>query len=459
MPIELTASQALGLWHGVALDQVRHDDRDLTLRQMAILLHIYLVPPPHTVRGLAAELNVTKPVITRALDTMGEMGLVDRVRDDARQAQCRDQADRRRRALSGKARRPGARAGPPPVALRGRTLRGWLSFERNDMTMLDRRLHAYRPDLAESGLQGQVEALRFVDGTPARVAVPVVGLRPKPDLATGIDTELLLGEDVTVFDRADGWCWVKAASDGYVGYIEEQRALRRRSRRPRTSSRCSAPSSIANRNCASPTSPSFRWEAASGSSARRRHAAIAMRCWRTGRPSSPKHVQPIGAGDGGDYVDIATRFLETPYLWGGRSGLGIDCSGLVQLSMLMTGRRAPRDTDMQAATLGDPIDRAELRRGDLVFWKGHVAAMEDPETIVHANGQHHDRRPRELRGCDQADRLALRAADRLSPSDQLTGGCGQAVTPPVQSSKAFDNLSTRMSSISRANDLQSDRHA
>ncbi|MBY5547916.1 winged helix-turn-helix transcriptional regulator [Rhizobium leguminosarum] len=83
MPIELTASRALGLWHGVALDQVRHDDRDLTLRQMAILLHIYLVPPPHTVRGLAATLEVTKPVITRALDTMGEMGLVDRVRDDA----------------------------------------------------------------------------------------------------------------------------------------------------------------------------------------------------------------------------------------------------------------------------------------------------------------------------------------------------------------------------------------
>jgi DNA-binding MarR family transcriptional regulator len=83
VPIDLTASQALGLWHGVALDQVRHDDRDLTLRQMAILLHIYLVPPPHTVRGLAATLGVTKPVITRALDTMGEMGLVDRVRDDA----------------------------------------------------------------------------------------------------------------------------------------------------------------------------------------------------------------------------------------------------------------------------------------------------------------------------------------------------------------------------------------
>lgn len=82
MSLELTASQALGLWHDVTLGQVRRDGPDLSMRQLAILLHIYLVPPPHTVRGLATALNVTKPVITRALDTMGELGLVDRVRDD-----------------------------------------------------------------------------------------------------------------------------------------------------------------------------------------------------------------------------------------------------------------------------------------------------------------------------------------------------------------------------------------
>jgi DNA-binding MarR family transcriptional regulator len=82
LPVDLTASQALGLWHRVSLEQVKAGDADLTMRQVAILLHIYLVPPPHTVRGLAATLNVTKPVITRALDTMGEMGIVDRVRDD-----------------------------------------------------------------------------------------------------------------------------------------------------------------------------------------------------------------------------------------------------------------------------------------------------------------------------------------------------------------------------------------
>lgn len=82
MSVELSATEALGLWYRVSLQQVRGEAHDLTLRQKAILLHIYMVPPPHTVRGLASTLGVTKPVITRALDTMGEMGLVTRERDD-----------------------------------------------------------------------------------------------------------------------------------------------------------------------------------------------------------------------------------------------------------------------------------------------------------------------------------------------------------------------------------------
>ncbi|MBZ9789651.1 NlpC/P60 family protein [Rhizobium sp. 3T7] len=253
------------------------------------------------------------------------------------------------------------------------------------MTMLDRRLHAYRPDLAEAGLEGRVEALRFVSGTPARVGVPVVGLRPAPDVAKGIDTELLLGEDVTVFDRADGWCWIKAASDGYVGYLPEA-AL---------SDALVEPTHIVT------VQRTFLYLEAE---LRKPHKSILSMGSRVrivgeaetrgnryamlddGTAIFAKHLQPIGAGEGGDYVDVASRFIETPYLWGGRSGLGIDCSGLVQLSMLMTGRSAPRDTDMQSANLGEPIGRSELRRGDLVFWKGHVAVLEDPETIIHANG-------------------------------------------------------------------------
>jgi len=251
--------------------------------------------------------------------------------------------------------------------------------------MLDRRLHAYRPDLAEAGLEGRVEALRFVAGAPARIAVPVIGLRPAPDIAKGIDTELLFGEDVTVFDRADGWCWVKATSDGYVGYLPET-AL---------SDRLAEPTHVVT------VQRTFLYLEAELRKPYKSTLSIGSRVRIVGETETrgnryamledgtaifAKHVQPIGAGDGGDYVDVATRFLETPYLWGGRSGLGIDCSGLVQLSMLMTGRSAQRDTDMQSATLGEPIDRSELRRGDFVFWKGHVAVLEDPETIIHANG-------------------------------------------------------------------------
>ncbi|MBB2751425.1 UNVERIFIED_ORG: cell wall-associated NlpC family hydrolase [Rhizobium aethiopicum] len=253
------------------------------------------------------------------------------------------------------------------------------------MTMLDRRLHAYRPDLAEAGLEGKVEALRFVEGASARVAVPVAGLRPEPEPARGIDTELLLGEDVTVFDRANGWCWVKAASDGYVGYLPEEVL----------SQSLMAPTHIVTvqRTFLYPEPELRKPHRAILSMGSRIHVAGEAEArgnryvvLKDGTAIFAKHVQPIGGLDGADYVEIAARFLETPYLWGGRSGLGIDCSGLVQLAMLMTGRKAPRDSDMQAAGLGQPIDRSEIRRGDLVFWKGHVAVFEDPETILHANG-------------------------------------------------------------------------
>ncbi|MGY5804320.1 C40 family peptidase [Rhizobium sp. LEGMi12c] len=250
---------------------------------------------------------------------------------------------------------------------------------------LDRRLNAFRPDLAEASLKGKVEAERFVEGSSARVTVPVIALRPKPGLASGIDTELLMGEEVTVFERRDGWCWVKALSDGYVGYLPE----------PAIKEGTAAPTHVVipQRTFLYPEPELRKPHAAvlsmgslvhvTGTAEARGNHYVVL---EDGTAIFAKHVQPIGDNPGGDFVDVALRFLETPYLWGGRSGLGIDCSGLVQLALSMTGRAAPRDTDMQAAGLGRPIDREELKRGDFVFWKGHVAIMEDPETIVHANG-------------------------------------------------------------------------
>ncbi|MDK4706564.1 NlpC/P60 family protein [Rhizobium sp. CNPSo 4062] len=251
--------------------------------------------------------------------------------------------------------------------------------------MLDRRLNAFRPDLAEASLKGKIEAERFVEGSSARITVPVVALRPKPDLASGIDTELLMGEEVTIFERRDGWCWVKALSDGYVGYLPETAI--------KEGAAASTHVIVPQRTFLYPEPELRKPHAAilsmgslvhvTGTAEARGNHYVVL---EDGTAIFAKHVQPIGYNRGGDFVDVALRFIETPYLWGGRSGLGIDCSGLVQLALSMTGRAAPRDTDMQAAGLGQPIEREELKRGDFVFWKGHVAIMEDPETIVHANG-------------------------------------------------------------------------
>jgi cell wall-associated NlpC family hydrolase len=102
------------------------------------------------------------------------------------------------------------------------------------------------------------------------------------------------------------------------------------------------------------------------------------------------HVAETGR-HAADFVEVAERFLGTPYLWGGKSSLGVDCSGLVQLSLNAAGVGCPRDSDMQQDGLGRPLDPGEsesLRRGDLIFWKGHVAIVRDARTIIHANAHH-----------------------------------------------------------------------
>lgn len=250
----------------------------------------------------------------------------------------------------------------------------------------DRRLFAYRPDLAEEALRGTVAAGQYVTGTPARIAAPLAALRPRPDEAAGIDTQVLFGETVRVLDRADGWAWVKSDVDGYVGYLPET-ALE------------AAPETAATHIVAVPrtfayTGADLRTPAAFALSIGSRLTIVGESETRGtryftlegGQSVIAGHCLPVGDKASDDYVAVAGRFLETPYLWGGRSGFGLDCSALVQLSLMMTGKSAPRDSDMQAAGLGTPIAREELRRGDLVFWNGHVAIMEDEATIIHANG-------------------------------------------------------------------------
>lgn len=250
--------------------------------------------------------------------------------------------------------------------------------------MFDRRLNAFRPDLADIALKGQVDAERFVASEPAMITQAVIALRPRPDLSIGIDTELLMGEEVRVFERTGGWAWVQAVDDGYVGNLPEEAlgpivAPTHIVTAPRTFVYSGADLRFPTRTALSMGSRlTISGEAETRGT---RYLLLA-----DGGALVARHLRPMSDPPAPDYVAVAALFLETPYLWGGKSGFGIDCSGLVQLSMLMAGHAAPRDSDMQALGLGAPIDRNELRRGDLVFWKGHVAIMEDEKTMIHANG-------------------------------------------------------------------------
>ncbi|MEW9807264.1 C40 family peptidase [Mesorhizobium sp. ZMM04-5] len=255
------------------------------------------------------------------------------------------------------------------------------------MTAHDKRLHAFRPDLADARLQGKVAAERFVDGRPARIVQPVADLLREPRPDAGLDTQLLCGDAVTVFDEAEGWAWVQAARDGYVGYVSggalgPGEAPTHVVHAPRSfiypgpdlklprMGELSMGSAVTVRDFAETRGTRYALLASGG-------AMIAAHLGEADRRAD-------------DFVAVAEDLLMTPYLWGGASAFGIDCSGLVQLAMRMAGRDVLRDTDMQAATIGAAIepgaDRADLRRGDLVFWKGHVAIMVDPQTIIHANG-------------------------------------------------------------------------
>ncbi|MGB7433010.1 MAG: NlpC/P60 family protein, partial [Ahrensia sp.] len=219
-------------------------------------------------------------------------------------------------------------------------------------TDLDRRLHAFRAELADSRLRGQVGAANYVDGKAATVQAPVVDLRPAPDASRGIDTQLLRGQKVTVFDQRDGWAWVQAHADGYVGYcaldaIDAQSDAA--SWQPTHRAVVPATFTYQEPNLKTP----FGEKLSMGSCVavvdqieqRGTRYAITDR----GEAIIAKHLMPLGTFND-DYVAVAETLLHVPYLWGGASALGIDCSGLVQLSMAQSGHQVLRDSDMQANT-------------------------------------------------------------------------------------------------------------
>jgi hypothetical protein len=248
----------------------------------------------------------------------------------------------------------------------------------------DPRILAVRDGIAAEQLRGAVEASRFVHGVRKQVRAGSAALRKAPEANAEQVNQALFGEGVTVYDEQEGWAWGQLDVDHYVGWMRAD-------------------------ELGEPVSPTHRvsvlrtfiFEAPNLKALPLRavsmNALLALGEVEAGFTKVlglgwifSRHVSLLGDFER-DFVAVASRFVGAPYLWGGRESAGIDCSGLVQVSLQATGKAPLRDSDMQEQTLGEPVqpakDFSNLQRGDLVFWRGHVGIMESPATLLHASAR------------------------------------------------------------------------
>lgn len=364
------ASQAmtsLEMMRRVSADTLQGETADLTARQFALLLAIFMRPGPHAVRDLSKTLDLPKPAVTRALDVLERQGFVRRKRDRADRARRLRPSHCQRRRLPVRLRRT-----------RRRPRRG-----NTRMSDLDPRLTPARPDLAAAHLKGHVEAERFVEPVDRQAVVAAAPIRRSPDPAGAMDDQVLAGEVFAVLEERSGWGWGFSRAGGYVGWVDLSgfgdtvRTPDRRIAVLRTYAFSrpdikSAPNHLLSLN------------------------ALISAGRREGR-----FVEAEGLGwvveahtdtletHAGDFVAVAEGFLGAPYLWGGKESLGLDCSGLLQMALRAAGLEVPRDADQQEAALKDiwpdVTGIADRERGDVVFWPGHVGIMTDSEHLLHAN--------------------------------------------------------------------------
>jgi cell wall-associated NlpC family hydrolase len=256
----------------------------------------------------------------------------------------------------------------------------------------DPRVTPFRDGVAAKYLEGKLKAGRFVEGREMEVIAPQAPLRREPRPDAPLDSEALKGERVTIYDiDAEGWAWGQLAADNYVGWLP--------------SAALAAPGPTPTHKLTALRSfvfpkPSIKLPPVEalpfGAKLNVTHMADRWAVTSSGGQLSSgyvpaAHIAPVGETER-DFVAVAERFLGTPYLWGGKTVLGLDCSGLVQIALAACGVPSPRDSDMQERALGALVEHQarsfELQRGDLIFWKGHVAIARDRETLVHAHAFH-----------------------------------------------------------------------
>jgi cell wall-associated NlpC family hydrolase len=248
----------------------------------------------------------------------------------------------------------------------------------------DLRITPARPGLAAKHLAGKVKAARFVEGEVYEVVQSQTAMRQAPGADAAIDTEVLKGERITVYDRdQEGWSWGQLADDGYVGFVPAN-ALAKPGPYPTHK--------VAVLRTLVFPAPSSKFSPIETLAFGCRLAIVGVKdgfaVTHSGSYVPARHLAPLDAAET-DFVAIAERFVGAPYLWGGKTNLGIDCSGLVQIALCACAIACPRDSDMQEQALGELLPpKSALRRGDLVFWPGHVAIMRNQANVLHANAFH-----------------------------------------------------------------------